>query len=46
MHGVGIEGRAGGPMTVISTFAVKKIFKGWKYRRPSVPRASPLMALK
>ena len=35
-----------GPMTVKSTRSAKKIFKGWKYRRPSVPRASPLMALK
>ena len=35
-----------GPMTVISNVVLKKIFRGWKYSRPSSPLASPLMALK
>ena len=42
----GVSALLVGPMTVISNFALKKIFRGWKYRRPSIPRASPLMALK
>lgn len=34
-----------GPSTVTSRWRLKKIFSGWKCSRPSVPLASPLMAL-
>ena len=46
VHGIGVRAVLVGPITVTSRSALKKIFKGWKYRRPSRPRAKPLMALK